>query len=355
MKNHMRLRQFGLLLGLSCLIVCVASANEPQESSPTKAVGESPSASPATAGVACLGYVDLESSVTSLSPVQTGRVAEVLVHENDQVPAGKVLLRLDDASARLQVAEADVALKKAQCRLTYVRNLPEQQQARLQQQREAAAAAADRAAAARSLSSHKEKLAAIRQLAAEELAAARDEVKQYEAMARAEISRLAELRLTDPAEEVRQAELDVKALTIRLEQARHNLDECALKAPQAGTVLRILAGPGDILPRQAGQPALLFAPQGRRIVRAELDQEFVSRVHADQPALIRDDSPSGIAWRGKVLRVADWYTQRRNLTYDSAQIRDGRTAECLIALDANQPEPRLGQRVRVTIGDAAVQ
>jgi multidrug resistance efflux pump len=279
-------------------------------------------------------------------------VAEVLVHENDRVAAGKVLLRLEDTAARLQVAEAEVALKKAEGRLTYVRNLPEQQQARLQQQREAAAAAADRAAAARSLSTRKEKLAAIRQVDDDEVAASRDEVRQYEAMARAELSRLAELRLADPAEEVRQAELDVKALAIRLEQARHNLAECALKAPQAGTVLRILVGPGDILPRQTGQPALLFAPQGRRLVRAELDQEFVSRVHADQPALIRDDSPSGISWRGKVLRVADWYTQRRNLSYDAAQIRDSRTAECLIALDAGQPEPRLGQRVRVTIGDS---
>jgi multidrug resistance efflux pump len=341
-------------MGLAALVVCGVSANYALESSAGEA-HSSASTDVKPCGVACLGYVDLESNVTSLSPVQPGRVAEVLVHENDRVAAGKVLLRLEDTAARLQVAEAEIALKKAQGRLTYVRNLPEQQQARLQQQREAAAAAADRAAATRSLSTRKEKLAAIGQLDSEEVAAARDEVKQYEAMARAELSRLAELRLTDPAEEVRQAELDVKALAVRLEQARHNLAECALKAPQAGTVLRILVGPGDILPRQTGQPALLFAPQGQRIVRAELDQEFVARVHADQPALIRDDSPSGLCWRGKVLRVADWYTQRRNLSYDAAQIRDSRTAECLIALDASQPEPRLGQRVRVTIGDAVSQ
>jgi HlyD family secretion protein len=355
MKNNLRLQRLAALLSLSTLVVCGVSANPALESSAPRTVANStPSTSIPDAGVACLGYVDLESSVASLSPLQTGRVAQVLVHENDWVAAGTVLLRLEDTAARLQVAEAEVALEKARARLAHARKLPDQQQARLQQQREAAAAAEDRAAAARSLLSRKEKLVAIRQANTDEVAAARDELKQFEAMARGELARLAELLLIDAAEEVRQAELDVKASQIRLDQARHNLDECAVKAPEAGTVLRILAGPGDILPRPAGQAALLFAVQGRRVVRAELDQEFVSQVHAGQPALVRDDSPSGISWRGKVLRVADWYTQRRNLSYDASQIRDSRTAECLIALDAGQPEPRLGQRVRVTIGDGSV-
>src|SRR5207302_11068638 len=139
-----------------------------------------------------------ESSVTSLSPLQPGRVTKVLVHENDAVAAGAVLLRLDDRSARLQVAEAEVALEKARGRLARSRNLPEQHRARLQQQREAAAAALARAAAAQALLTRKQKLAAIQQVEAEEVAAAADEVKQLEAMARAEGARLAELQLEDP-------------------------------------------------------------------------------------------------------------------------------------------------------------
>jgi multidrug resistance efflux pump len=278
-------------------------------------------------------------------------VTEVLVHENDRVASGAVLLRLDDTEARLQVAEARVALEKARNRLARARKLPEQQQARLEQQQQAKEAADQRVAAARSLLTRKHKLAEIRQLGAEEVAAATDEVKQLEASARAEGARLSELQLNDPAVDVQQAELDVQALTIRLEQARHSLAECTLKAPQAGTVLRILAGPGDIIPRQPGQAAIEFAPQGQRLVRAEVDQEFVSRVKAGQPALVRDDSSSGASWRGRVLRVADWYTQRRNLSYDTTQFRDTRTVECLIALDSGQTEPRLGQRVRVTLGE----
>ena len=351
MKNTLRMSRLGLLVGLSALILCGVSANRALESasagSPPETVAGAAEASP---GVMCLGYVDLESSVASLSPLQAGRVTKVLVHENDAVAAGAILLRLDDKSARLQVAEAEVTLEKAQGRLARSRNLPEQHRARLQQQREAAAAALERAAAAQALLARKQKLAAIQQVEAEEVAAAADEVKQLEALARAERARLAELQLDDPDADVHQAELDVKALAIRLEEAQQSLAECALKAPQAGTVLRILAGPGDILPRQAGQAAILFALEGRRLVRAEVDQEFVMRVRDGQKALIRDDSPSGISWHGKVVRIAGWYTQRRNLTYDAGQMQDSRTAECLIAFDAGQSEPRLGQRVRVKIG-----
>ncbi|HEV3237857.1 MAG TPA: HlyD family secretion protein, partial [Gemmataceae bacterium] len=132
--------------------------------------------------------------------------------------------------------------------------------------------------------------------------------------------------------------------------AQHTLAECALKAPANGTVLRIVAGAGDILPKQSGQAAILFAPAGQRLVRAEVDQEFAARVKAGQSAVIEDDSASGITWQGRVLRIADWYMQRRNLTYDTTQFRDTRTIECLVAFDTGQTEPRLGQRVRVTMG-----
>ena len=42
-------------------------------------------------GVMCLGDVDLEHGVTSLSVLQPGRVSELLAHENDSVEAGAVL------------------------------------------------------------------------------------------------------------------------------------------------------------------------------------------------------------------------------------------------------------------------
>src|SRR4051812_35574621 len=61
---------------------------------------------PTEQGVVCFGTVDLENGTTSVGPLQPGRVAEILVRENQVVPEGTELLRLDDAGPRSRLAEA---------------------------------------------------------------------------------------------------------------------------------------------------------------------------------------------------------------------------------------------------------
>src|SRR5262249_44801447 len=75
--------------------------------------------------VVCSGYAALGGGITSLYPSQSGRVAEVLVRENDKVAANAVLLRLDDRTARCRVAEARGVLDKALAQLAKVANAPE--------------------------------------------------------------------------------------------------------------------------------------------------------------------------------------------------------------------------------------
>src|SRR5205814_10458714 len=76
----------------------------------TSGTGPAAEAPPvALSGVVCFGHVAVEYGVTSLCPVQPGRVAEVLVRENEAVKAGALPLRLDDDRAKLPVREARAA------------------------------------------------------------------------------------------------------------------------------------------------------------------------------------------------------------------------------------------------------
>ena len=115
-------------------------------------------------------------------------------------------------------------------------------------------------------------------------------------------------------------------------------------------MLRILVGPGDVLGSQPGQPAVLFAADGPQVIRATVEQEFAGRVKEGEPALVRDDADPAAAWRGRVGRVAGWYSQRRTILHDPSQLSDVRTLECLIVLEPGQPRLRLGQSVRIFIG-----
>ena len=158
------------------------------------------------------------------------------------------------------------------------------------------------------------------------------------------------MQLAEPELEIKRAEEDVAAKQALLDQAKHVLEEGTLRAPGAGTVLRVLVRTGDVFGPQTRQPAMQFCPQGPRLVRAEVEQEFAGRVALGQPALIEDDATASPTWKGKVTRVADWYAPRRSLTQEAFQFNDVRTLECLVTIDSGQPPLRIGQRVRVTLG-----
>ena len=301
-------------------------------------------------GVVCFGTVDLERGVASLYPLQPGRVAEVLVAENQQVAQGAELLRLEDGVARSRLAEAETAVLLAHVQLRQARKQPELHRMRVAQQQAMRDAADSRVAAARRLLTREERLAKSAVITDSDKSISEEKIQEMEALARAETERLAELEAQDVEIEIRRAEYELKAAEDRREQARLAVEECRLRAPRPGTVLRILVGPGDVLGGQPGQPAVLFAADGPQVIRATVEQEFASRVKEGDQALVRDEADPTATWRGRVGRVAGWYNQRRTVLHDPSQLSDVRTLECVIVLEPGQPRLRLGQSVRISIG-----
>jgi multidrug resistance efflux pump len=348
MNRFPRLSRLMWLIGLITLVVSVTGAGWLLNSSEPSA--PSGQADPRDLGVVCFGYVDVPEGITSLYPVQPGRVVRVLVHEGDVVAAGAVLIHLDDQLARSQVEEARVAVDAAELQLTEALKQPQQLHSQLAQQEAAIEAVRiDLAYAHQELEGKK---AALKEQTISELAYARlqAQVKKLEVALRVEQEKLTELQLRDPSLTVQRAEKEVSRCRALLAQAQRNLDECDLKAPQAGTVLRVQAPVGELLSGPPRQPAVLFCPDGPRIIRIEVEQEFAGQVVAGHSALIEDDVRGGQTWRGRVLRPADWYMQRRMILQDPSQLQDVRTVECLIELEPGQAPLRIGQRMRVTIG-----
>jgi multidrug resistance efflux pump len=307
--------------------------------------------SAANESIVCFGQVDLVHGVTSLVPLQPGRVAEVLVEEGQTVDEGAALVRLEDKAATSRVAEAQAALDEAELRLKQARKLPEQQDSRIAQQQDAVDAMRDRLSAARRQFDRQQKLVKDQLADRKDLDISEDHVHELEAMLRAEERRLDDLKRQDPKDDIRRAEKEVQAMKSRRDQAQYALDECLLKAPRRGTVLRLLVGPGDVLGSPSKQPAVQFAALGPQIVRADVEQEFVGRVAVGQPATVQDETHMGRTWKGKVERIADWITQRRSVMQGPLDFSDIRTVEVLITLDSGQPPLRIGQRVRVRIGE----
>jgi multidrug resistance efflux pump len=311
--------------------------------------GGSPSGGART--VVCFGYVDIGSGIRSLYPLQPGRVEEVCVSENQEVKAGAVLLRLDKRVAQTQLRQAQADLESAQIRLSQARKLVPQQRIKEGQQQAVIDAVYNRVKAAEWLLARKADLRGTL-VNDKEYAAAQAQLEEARAVLRGEEQKMDELRLNDPEDSVHLAEVDLRARRARLDLAQTALDECDLKAPDDGTVLRLLAARGDVLSAQPRQPAIQFCPRAPRIVRAEVEQEFAPRVAVGQVALIQDDNTTTSTWHGKVTRISDWYTHRRSILLEPLQLNDVRTLECLIELAPGQPPLRIGQRLRVSLGQA---
>jgi multidrug resistance efflux pump len=299
--------------------------------------------------VVCSGYVDVEHGVTPLYPSVPGRVIKVEVHESQSVEAGAALIRLEDRLARLRLQEAEADLEASQAQLEQAEKAPRQHQAQVIQQCASIQAAKSRLAAGRIAFDHKRDLHKAHYLTVPELEAAKSLVQELEAAESAEIAKLDELQLVDPAVTVRRAKADVEAKKARRDQARKGLDECVIQAPSAGTVLRVLVSPGELLGGQPQQPAIVFAPAGPRWIRAEVTQEFAGLIAAGQTALIEDDSGVPGTWHGAVSRISDWYAPRRSLTPDAFHMNETRVLECLIQVSLEQPSLTIGRRMRVTI------
>jgi multidrug resistance efflux pump len=341
-----------LLLGVAALIVCaVGAAVVPKLRMGYQ--GPDSADSPVAQSIVCFGYVDVEHGVTPLYPLAPGRVVKVEVRESQSVETGTVLIRLDDRLAKLRLQEAEADLEAAQAQLVQAEKAPKQHEFQLAQQRAAIQAAKARVVAGRIALDHKRDLNKARYLTDTELEAAKSLVQELEAAESAEIAKLDELQLVDPAVSVRRAKADVSAKQARLDQARQGVEECLLQAPCAGTVLRILVRPGETLGSQPQQPALVFSPAGPRWIRVEVTQEFAGLIAPGQSTTIEDESGGSGTWHGKVCRISDWYAPRRSLTPDPFHVNETPTLECLVQVDPNQPALVLGRRMRVTI-DAAL-
>jgi len=306
-------------------------------------------------GAVCIAHVDVEARITELYPSLPGRVAKVLTREGQALKKGDVIFRMEDRPARYLLTQAEAELRAAKARHSDALKLPKKHQSEIAQQGQAIIAKQNLLSAARHDMTRLQRLVDSKAAPKEDLSAADDRVKAAEAAIKGEEEKLRELGLVDPENDISRAEADVAAKQAQLESARFALEECNVKAPCDGEVLRLQVSAGEWLGAVPKQSAVQFLPAGPRIVRAEVEQEFANRVKEGQVAEIHDDSKTGPVWHGKVVHISDWYTHRRSIVQEPLQFNDVRTLECIIQIDPHAQMPKIGQRVRVMLGSAAGQ
>lgn len=241
------------------------------------------------------GRVEPVQNYEAHSPLAT-TIKAVHVQQGDLVPAGKLLLELDDVEARARLATAESAVKAAQAMLdSTMRN-------GTLEQRQAAAADAerfrlDRDQAQRNLDTLT-KLNSNGAASSSEVAAARQQLENTEANVRAsEISSRGRYSPSE-LERARAALADAEA---NAAAARQVLAETQVRAPITGTVYTLDARPTGFV--EQGKLLLQMADLNRMRVRVYPDEPEIGRLAVGQPVQIKWDSKPGHIWEGHISRV----------------------------------------------------
>jgi HlyD family secretion protein len=243
------------------------------------------------------GRVEPRSGEIKIAAPVLARAAAVPAKAGDMVQAGDLLVRLEDDEARARVAsaQAQVALRKR------VRN-EVAAASRAAQRRKAEDGVSDAENAAFEARSALDQ--AIQRAAPAAIDAARAELARTQtrlAQQQADLRKL-ETQTNTPLPTEQEGELNVARAELRAAQAA--LEQTRIRAPIAGTVLKVNLRPGELAVPSTEQPLVMMGDLSALRVRAQVDEQDVAQIKLGQLVLVRTPAFPGKEFPGAVSSIA---------------------------------------------------
>jgi len=355
----MTFRRVFLLLGLAVSLALVVGAIagamllshgglfSGQNQSSTSQGGDAQADVPPDATLTCTGLIDVDRGILPLSPLQTGLILKILVREGQRVDANTPLVELDNTLAESQVKKAKAEVREAELQVELAQEAARKFASLVEQQKLAVQAAEKRLSAQKTQIQQLEELVKTKVKDKLDLKFAQEQLSALELELDQAKSKAKELENTNPLLPVQLATRKKDEADASLTAAQKQLSFCTLTAPAPGVVLRIQASQGQVWNGMLPQPAIWFRPDEPWIVRCEVEQRYVYRVHEGMECEIFDDRLDKPSWKGKVQHCSRWIGPKRQQSDTPLAWHDVKVMECIIVLDKPQEEPLIGQRVRV--------
>ena len=288
------------------------------------------SASQTSWDAVALGRVEPQSREIRIAVTISAQVADVLVKTGDKVFAGELLVRLDDeeARARLAAADAQIALHK-----------------RARNDQSSSTASADRRKAEDTVADAERLVAdarsALDKVTADwragrvpqtDLDAARSALSRAQDRLTEQQGVLAKLKaLSDtPLPTRAEGELNVARAEWTLAQAA--LEKTRIRAPIDGTVLQVDARNGELAVPSVEQAMLVLGDVSALRVRAEVEEQYLGRVHVGQHVKVRTAAFHGREFKGTVSSIAGIVGQGRINSRGPRKFNDVDVLEVLVDL-----------------------
>ena len=286
------------LVGVALLYFTTLSPNAEEDADRPELVGP-----PIMA--AARGVVDIPGGLLRVTSPRDGSVASLLVNEGDQVKAGDVLARLDSEqeslSAKIAAEEAMQAEEQYKLLQMKMKNLSRQ------------ADRVKRAAAGNAVSDQ----------ALDDAISARDSL----------------------GSELKVAASVLAASQMRRDIAVREVEIRTIRSPVDGFIIRQGIKVGEFATASGATEMFTILPEGQKIIRAEIPEQFLDRVRPGLPVEVLAEDRTGQSYQGRISRISPVLMQSTGVPGERNDIRTA-TSTVLISRDAPF---RVGQRVIIRV------
>lgn len=281
------------------------------------------------------GRIEPKSGTVRVGSALLGRIAEVAVKQNDKVEEGELLIRLDDdeARARLQAAETEVASRKR-----------ERDAQPLDKARDDLRAAEDNVfTAERALTNaHFEleyELQARREGngSAERIARARDDLAKAKDKLQKERSEYAKAQSKPNIPAPNRLESALQAARSDVAVSEALLEKTRILAPVSGTVLQLPAKAGEMVAPSPDQTLAVLGDMSVVRLKAEVDEIDVSKIKVGGKVVVKSNAYPGKEFEGTVAELAPSLTSPQFALRGARRPMDVEVLPVTIDLEGNPP------------------
>lgn len=254
------------------------------------------------------GIVEPSVADVKLAAATQARIINIAVNAGDQVKEGDLLVQLDDQeeSARIRMAEANVALRKIERDSASSSDATERRQAEER--------IANFETALRDRQGELDALNATPRNGAERearLKAAQAAVTETQTALQKERQALSALTGPGAVTATSRADAMLNVANAELSLAQVALAKTRIAAPFAGTVLKLLKTRGEMASPSVEDAILIFGDQSRLRVRAEVSELDIARVKVQDRVTVVSDALNGKRLSGRVASVSRSLGPRR--------------------------------------------
>lgn len=303
------------ILPIVAIIIAIVAAVAVARMQPKRTPTDPPAPPPASQfqhTVAAVGLIESSSENIRIGSHLSGVVDDVLVRAGHAVEAGAPLFRLDTRHLRAALNDADAALDVSRSGV----GVAEATVADLEQQLDLVLAVRDKRAVSED-----------------------DVQRRRHAVATAQ-ARLAQGRAA------------VKAADAERQRAAVEIDRSVVRAPIAGTVLKVNVRSGEFASAGAlAEPLIILGNVKPLYVRVDIDEHEVARLRPDAPAVAALRGDASIRSPLRFIRFEPLVVPKRALTGDSAERVDTRVLQVLYELERADSRFFVGQQMDVFIDD----